>query len=641
MEVAPDGSPHCDYVVVGSGAGGGPLAANLAKAGQQVILLEAGGDWEDYDYQVPVFHGRASEDEGMCWDYYVRHYASADQQQRDTKFVPERDGVLYPRSGTLGGCTAHNALITVYPHNQDWDAIAAETADASWRSDNMRRYFERLERCQYLPRPRLDSGYQRLAALLQRLPVLSKLLTDVLGNPGRHGFDGWLATNLADPALALKDQELVAILLAAAKETLVDDLQRALNPVEDLGDFAHPGEFFDPNDARAQANALQGLWFVPLATNVGRRNGTREYIRRVQADAPNNLVVMTNALASRVLFEGDRAVGVEYLPGEHLYRADPNASGEASLPQPGRILARKEVILSAGAFNTPQLLKLSGIGPREELERLGIELRVDLPGVGENLQDRYEVGVVTEVKADFPILHDCTFAPPAPGEQPDACMVDWQAGRGVYTTNGAVAGIIKRSQNDRPLPDLFIFGLPGLFQGYYPNYSREVEARRNYFTWAILKAHTNNTAGRVTLRSADPRDVPEVTFHYFDEGNDAAGEDLESVVDGVEYLRRMMARASRVSVREVTPGESVRTRDDLRRFVKNEAWGHHASCTCKMGPRSDRMAVVDSAFRVYGTRGLRVVDASIFPRIPGFFIVTPIYMISEKASDVLLADSGK
>ena len=618
-----------DYVIVGSGAGGGPLACNLAKAGQRVLLLEAGGDHENYNYQVPVFHGLATEDEDLRWDYYVRHYAADEQQRRDSKFVPDRDGVLYPRAGTLGGCTAHNAMITVYPQNNDWDRIAQITGDTSWGSRNMRKYFERLEQCQYIRRPRAYPRSPLLASILQGIPLLSKLF----GNPGQHGFDGWLATNVSNPGLVIRDGQLLRVIKAAAKEALVDLLGRPLRIWEDVDTY------FDPNDWRAQQTDLQGLWYAPLATNAGKRNGTREYIRDVQSRFPENLTVKTNTLATKVLFDGDNtAVGVEYLEGAHLYRADPKAGRGTECPAARQVSVEREVILSAGAFNTPQLLKLSGVGPREELTSLGIDVRVELPGVGENLHDRYEVGVVTEMKSGFALLEDCAFKPPRPGQEPDPCFEEWKSGKGVYTTNGVVLGIIEKSRQERQDPDLFIFGLPGFFKGYYPRYSEEVEREKNRFTWAILKAHTLNTAGKVTLVSEDPRDVPHINFRYFDEGNDASGDDLEAVVEGVEFARRMMSRTSEVVEKEVVPGESVSTREQIREFVKNEAWGHHASCTCKMGPKDDEMAVVDSSFRVHGATNLRVVDASVFPRIPGFFIVTAVYMISEKASDVILAD---
>jgi choline dehydrogenase len=606
----PPGESDFEYVVVGSGAGGGPLAANLARAGHVVLLLEAGGDWEGDNYAVPVFHGFATEDPNLRWDYFVRHYASDARQRRDSKFTVERDGVLYPRAGTLGGCTAHNAMITIVPHHRDWDTIAELTGDASWGSENMRRYFQRLERCRYVPRP--------------IIPGL---------NLGRHGFDGWLTTTQASPAMVLGDPQLVKIVLSAAEAGFQDATG---------GSLAMARRRLDPNDWRVLRDNNEGLCNPPMAVKDGRRTGPRDYIRETQRLYPNNLIVKTHALATRVLFEGDTtAVGVEYLEGPHLYRADPNADPRPDAGVRRTVRARREVILAAGAFNSPQLLKLSGIGPRAELERLGIRVRRDLPGVGANLQDRYEIGVVSELEADFALIRDCTFEAPAPGRPSDPCLEQWRAGRGVYTTNGVAIGIMRRSRERRPDPDLFIFGLPSYFKGYFPGYSKDLGSHKNRFTWAVLKAHTRNTAGRVALRSADPRDVPDINFRYFEEGNDSAGEDLESIVDGFQFARALAAKSARITRRELVPGPDVQTEAQVAEFIRNEAWGHHASCTNKMGPTTDPLAVVDGDFRVHGTTNLRVVDASVFPRIPGFFIVAAIYMIAEKATDAILADARR
>src|SRR5664279_1097147 len=277
---------------------------------------------------------------------------------------------------------------------------------------------------------------------------------------------------------------------------------------------------------------------------------------------------------------------------------------------------------------------LSGVGPRQHLESMGIKVRVDLQGVGSNLQDRYEVGVVNRMNfKEWWVLKSAKFAPGDPQYK------EWKDKKtGVYTTNGSVAAIIKRSLKERPLPDLFMFALLGKFYGYFPNYSAVFAKNLNYLTWAILKAHTQNCAGTVRLRSADPRDTPEIDFRYFSEGNDALGDDLKSVVEGIKYVRNLTAdlRKKKLIAEEEYPGDKYQTDDQIAEFVQNNAWGHHASCSCPIGPQNNGGGV-DTNFQVHGTKNLRIVDASVFPKIPGFFIVTSVYMIGEKAADVIAA----
>ena len=289
------------------------------------------------------------------------------------------------------------------------------------------------------------------------------------------------------------------------------------------------------------------------------------------------------------------------------------------------------------------MLKLSGIGDREELARFDIPVKVHLPGVGQNLQDRYEVGVVTRMNQSFSTIEGFTFTEPQSPEDiaRDPALQEWVNSKtGLYTSNGVVLGLIKRSQPQLLEPDLFIFGLPIYFKGYFLKYSEQIPMISDLFTWAILKAHTKNTAGTVQLRSSDPTDVPEINFHYFNEGNDPTGEDLQGVVEGVKFVREMSQKNDAFIQNELHPGDDIDEEEEIKTFVKNEAWGHHACGTCKIGRKEDPNAVLDSNFRVYGTKNLRVVDASVFPHIPGFFIVSAIYMVSEKASDVMIEDAS-
>jgi choline dehydrogenase len=600
-----------DFIIVGSGAGGGPLAANLVEAGFSVLLLEAGGSHACPYYDVPIMQGRASEDPDMRWDFFVHHYSDKAKRKLDSKYVPERDGVLYPRGATLGGSTAISALVTIYPHNSDWDDLAELTGDPDWNAEAMRKRFQRLE------------------AWRGRDPDPDNPAKP--GDASRHGFDGWLKTTRADPKLAGREPWFLDIINA------IDAESRATYGTPD--DVVLPN---DPNDWRVVSERREGMAFIPVAVDAGNRNGARERIQAAQRKHPGLLEIRHHALVTKVLFEGNRAVGVAYLEGDRLYMADPENAKAHGPGSPREAYAKREVILAGGAYNTPQILKLSGIGPRDELEQHGIDVRLDRPGVGANLQDRYEVGVVHRLKHDFPVFEGAVLDVPGRDGIGDPLFQEWARQRsGPYSTNGSLAGFIARSSVARQEPDLFVFALPIDFHGYYPGYSADGAKKHDQLTILILKAHTENRAGTVKLASADPRDVPLIEFRYFEEGSDAEGRDLRGVIDGIRIARRFASRLPDMVVEETIPGASATDDATLADFVRREAWGHHASCTCKIGREDDPMAVLDGDFRVRGVDGLRVVDASVFPRIPGFFIASAVYMVSERASDAIIAEYGK
>ena len=312
-----------EYVIVGSGAGGGTLAARLAEQGCKVLLLEAGGDPEKLegggpagpldekgerenrmpdDFNVPVFHPMSVENESMSWEFFVRHYKNEDQQKKDDKYQKDKGGVFYPRAGTLGGCTTHNAMVTIYPHNDDWDYVAYLTGDPSWKAENMRKYWERLERCRH-----------RFS--------LYRWLSKIGFNSTRHGWNGWLQTEFPLPLSTFSDWKLLKTLFKSALKAFC----KVGRPFRQLWWLIQG--FGDPNDWRlVQKNAI-GLRYAPQTIKEGSRAGTRERLKEVEKKYPDNLTIELDAFVTKVLLDDEKnAIGVEYLKGKRLYQAHPEYS---------------------------------------------------------------------------------------------------------------------------------------------------------------------------------------------------------------------------------------------------------------------------------------------------------------------------
>ncbi|KAL4727816.1 hypothetical protein ACLX1H_004505 [Fusarium chlamydosporum] len=614
-----------EYIVVGSGAGGGPLAARLAMAGHKTLLIEAGDDYASTNYTVPAYSANASEDPEISWNFFVKHYADDERQARDFKTTydtpdgeytglnPPADaklkGTLYPRTQALGGCTAHNALIAVYPHQSDFEYIASLTGDDSWSAKNMRKYYVKAEDNNYRP----------------------------AGEDG-HGYDGWLSTETAPLSIPLGDEQLLSLLSGGAA---------ALAEVTGE-EITMDGLIADDANANTLArDQKSGFYQIPLSTKSASRVGPREFILSVRDAKFDNgtkrypLDVRTNSYVTKVVFDESedtpRAIGVEFLDGKHLYKASPLSTGAAG--KAGNATASREVIVAGGVYNTPQILKLSGVGPADELKKFDIPVIADLPGVGTNLQDHYEISVQGNPAENFTAFDGCTFSL---FTDEDPCLDRWRApvdgDHGIYSSSGLAATMFyKSSTAEKDNFDIFAFGGPVNFRGYFPQYAVNATINHDFFSWAILKAHPRNTAGEVVLRSADPLDMPEITFNYFDTGNGDSDKDLQAMYEAVELTRKAFA-SQPVNITETLPGDHIKSQKDIETYIKDNTWGHHASSTCPIGADDDKMAVLDSKFRVRGVAGLRVVDASVYPRIPGTFTAVSTYMVAEKAADVMLAE---
>jgi choline dehydrogenase-like flavoprotein len=314
-----------------------------------------------------------------------------------------------------------------------------------------------------------------------------------------------------------------------------------------------------------------------------------------------NLTVIIRAYATRILLEGMRAAGVEYV----------------SNGQKTSVRAEREVILCGGAINSPQLLLLSGIGSAEKLRRAGISVSVDLPGVGKNLQDHPMVSVGYFCKKPVSM---------ASAESVGNLLRYALFRGGPLASNVAEAGIFARTRTGLQVPDLqLLFG-----PAYYVNHGFDMRKEHCFGFGPTLV--TPESRGEITLRSVDPMTAPAIRANYL-----STEQDLQVIAAGVRLCRLIAHTKAFAEYRgdEVIPGVQVTTHAEIAQFIRGATETlYHPVGTCKMG--EDQMAVVDAQLRVRGIERLRVADASIMPRIPAGNTNAPTLMIAEKAAEMML-----
>lgn len=453
-----------------------------------------------------------------------------------------------PRGKVLGGSSSVNAMIYARGHRQDYDDWAAQ-GNPGWGWNDVLPYFKRSE-------------------------------DNERGADELHGAGGPLhVMDLRSP------NPFSSRFVEAAKQA----------------GFPH-----NPDFNGAQQDGV-GLY------QVTHKNGERFSAAKAYL-TPNlsrpNLHVITGAQATRILLEGKRAVGVEYLQDG----------------QKRELRAAREVLLSAGALQSPQLLMVSGIGPAGHLHERGIQPVHDLPGVGQNLQDHPDVVLVY----DAPQLTDLFGLSFKGALNVLRGVWQWRWRRtGMLTTNFAEAGGFIRSQGGEPIPDLQLhFVIAKLV-----DHGRTTTTGHGYSCHVCLLRPRSR--GNVRLLSADPLVAPLIDPNFLGERDD-----VDRLIRGFKLMRSILSQPeiARLGARELPASAVAKTDVQIEQFIRNHADTiYHPVGTCRMGPGP--MDVVDAQLRVHGLQGLRVVDASIMPGLIGGNTNAPVMMIAEKAADMIRASA--
>ncbi len=457
----------------------------------------------------------------------------------------------HPRGRVLGGSSSINGMMYIRGHARDYDRWA-QAGCRGWSYADVLPYFRRAE-------------------------------SHELGGDAYHGKDGPLA-------------------VAAAKMT--NPLTRAF--IEAGVEAGYPRT----DDVNGRQQEGFGRADRTTAPDGRRANVARMYLDPIRGRS--NLTIATGAIATRVLMEGKRAVGVAW-----------EQDGQAKQAH-----AAREVVLCGGAINSPQLLMLSGIGPAEHLREHGIEVVQDLPGVGGNLHDHPDIAIVQACRQPVS-LHDTlsTLGKLKVG-------LRWLLFHdGLGATNHYEAAAFIRTRAGLEHPDIQLTFLPLGLGGMEGGAQNEVSIGQHAFsTHADLMRPTSR--GRLTLRSADPHDKPRLLFNYL-----ATPEDAASFVAAVRLIREIHAQPALApySGDELIPGPDVASDAEIDAWVRaNVTTSYHPVSTCRMGGAHDTGAVVDDELRVRGITGLRVVDASIMPDLVSGNTNAPTIMIGEKGADLIL-----
>jgi choline dehydrogenase-like flavoprotein len=451
-----------------------------------------------------------------------------------------------PRGKVLGGSSSINAMIYIRGHRADYDHWAAE-GNPGWSYDDVLPYFRRAEHNE-----RLGGKF--------------------------HGGAGPLnVTDLRSP-------------------------NKLLQSFYDAGRAA--GHAFNDDFNGAQQEGIGPY-------QVTHRNGERFSAARAYL-APNrgrgNLTVFTGAHATRVLFEGRRASGVEFRRAGRLEQVG----------------ARHEVLMAAGALLTPQILLLSGVGPGRELAALGLGVVHDLPGVGRNLHDHVDATMVVEA----PALKETFGISPTGIGRVLRGIGEWRARRsGMLTTNFAEAGGFLRSSSSEPIPDLQLH----LVIAKLIDHGRRTVFGHGYSMHVCVLRPLSR--GAVTLDTPDPFAAPRIDPNFFDHPDD-----MHRLVRGYRLVREIMNQPAlaRFGGREHPRSIDANSDAEIERFIRATSDTiYHPVGTCRMG--SGRMDVVGPDLRIHGLDGIRVVDASMMPRIIGGNTNAPVIMVAEKAADMIKA----